>query len=236
MTEKAGQEGIERIPATPAVYAVTITGTAPEVGARMFVQGQYFTLTKSGDDYYITAETVGTSVNYLSAGENVMPVYDVEGMLSCILGSLYIPGANEESDDSLRARWKEQMAGPSHNGNASHYKTWCESITGVGISHILPLYGGENTVVAIYATDGGVPAASILESVQEYVDPIEEGFPVEIGGETLTFGDGLGNGAGNLGAHFLALAPAETMSTLRFRQTSGLAIRLHRHKRRSLER
>lgn len=217
LTEKASQDGIERQSATAAIYNVNFVGTTPNIDARFFVDSYYLSLVYIDSVYYLETELLGDDLNYLSEGSTVVPVYDVTGLTSCTLGSLYIPGADEESDDSLRQRWQEQKSGPSQNGNKSHYKTWCESVSGVGKANIIPLAGGQNTVQAIiYSTDGAMPADSILNDVQEYIDPITDGYEAEIDGGTVVFGDGLGEGVGNLGAHFVASAPMQIDITIGF--------------------
>ena len=217
LTEKAAQDGILRQSATPAYYNVVFVGSTPDQGSRFFVDEYYFKLVYDDGVYLLEAELVGESMNDIEEGTVVVPVYEVNGLKSCTLGNLYIPGANEEDDDSLRKRWQEQKSGPSQNGNKSHYKTWCESILGVGRATIIPLYGGENTVKGvIYSTDGKIPAESILEDVQEYIDPIVAGYQVEVDGELVVFGDGLGEGEGNLGAHFVAMAPEKVGLSVSF--------------------
>lgn len=217
LTEKAAQDGIYRQAATAAYYEVEFDGTVPDTGTRMFVDGYYFVLTIQDDHYLLQSEVTGTEANYLTSGKNVVPVYDVDGLSACTLGELYIPGTEEESDDSLRTRWQEKKGGPSQNNNRSQYKSWCESRTGVGRAHILPLYGGENTVMAvIYSTEGGIPAESILEDVQEYIDPIVEGYQVTVDEKVLTFSDGLGDGVSDIGAHFLAAAPGRVDISISF--------------------
>ena len=165
----------------------------------------------------LESEVLGTATNSILPGQNVVPVYEVNGLEACTLGSLYIPGAEEETDDDLRSRWQEKKTGPAQNNNRSQYKVWCEERAGVGRAHILPLYGGENTVKAvIYSTEGGIPAKSILEDVQSYIDPIVEGYQVTVNGKALTFSDGLGDGVSDLGAHFLAAAPEAVAISVSF--------------------
>lgn len=217
LTEKAAQDGIYRQSATPAYYDVTFSGTTPELGSRLFVDSYYFKLVSKDEKLVLESEVLGTATNHLLSGQNVVPVYEVNSLESCTLGTLYIPGADVESDDALRKRWQGKKTGPAQNNNRSQYKIWCESRTGVGRAHILPLYGGENTVKAvIYSTEGGIPAKSMLEDVQEYIDPIVAGYQVEVNGKTLTFGDGLGDGVSSLGAHFLAAAPEPTEISISF--------------------
>ena len=170
LTEKAAQDGIYRQSATPSYYEVSFTGTTPELGSRFFVDSQYFKLISKDDRLLLESEVLGTATNSILPGQNVVPVYEVNGLEACTLGTLYIPGAEEETDDDLRSRWQEKKTGPAQNNNRSQYKVWCEERAGVGRAHILPLYGGENTVKAvIYSTEGGIPAKSILEDVQSYI-------------------------------------------------------------------
>lgn len=210
LTEKAAQDNVIRQPATPSYWHINMVGTIPDAGTRMFVDSHYFELIYDNEQYLLKSEELGIKTNNLQEGSNVMPVYNVDGLASCTLGSLYIPGATAESDKSLRERWQLKKSGPSQNGNKNQYQTWCESVTGVGRAHIIPLFGGENTVAAVlYSTTGEIPSKGILEDVQKYIDPIVRGYSVDVYGETYLFGDGLGDGAGNLGAHFLALQPME---------------------------
>lgn len=217
LTEKAAQDGIYRQSATPAYYEVSFTGTTPEIGSRFFADSYYFKLVLKDGRLLLESELLGAETNSIQAGQNVVPVYEVNGMEECLLGAIYIPGAEEETDDDLRSRWQEKKTGPAQNNNRSQYKVWCEERTGVGRAHILPLYGGENTVKAvIYSTEGGIPATSILEDVQGYIDPIVEGYQVTVNGKVLTFSDGLGDGVSDLGAHFLAAAPEATDISVSF--------------------
>lgn len=149
LTEKAAQDGIYRQSATPSYYEVSFTGTTPELGSRFFVESCYFKLISKDDRFLLESEVLGTATNSVLPGQNVVPVYEVNGLEACTLGSLYIPGAEEETDDDLRSRWQEKKTGPAQNNNRSQYKVWCEERAGVGRAHILPLYGGENTVKAV---------------------------------------------------------------------------------------
>ena len=57
---------------------------------------------------------------------------------------------------------------------------------------------------------GRAPSAAVVAEVQEYVDPAEKGYTAVVNGKTYIVGDGLGEGAANMGAHFTATA-AETV-------------------------
>lgn len=115
------------------------------------------------------------------------------------------PGADDEDDESLRKRVQEKIAGPAENGNQQHYKTWCESISGVGRARIVPLWAGENTVKGILIdTEGGPASEAVVQRVQEYIDP---------------GGTGLGEGQANIGAHFTATSATAKRVNISFSVT-----------------
>ncbi|MDD3029888.1 MAG: baseplate J/gp47 family protein [Alphaproteobacteria bacterium] len=196
---RVAERGIERQSATPAKYNVTIVGALPEEGTRFFANDMYFALFYEGSTPYLESEEPGTSGNVVENGTAASPVDTVEGLASATFGSLLEPGTNEETDESLRERNKESITGPAENGNKQHYKTWCESVSGVGYARIIPLWNGPNTVKGIITDDDGMPASEmVVARVQEYIDPDSDG-----DGE----GDGLGEGVANIGAKFTAVAP-----------------------------
>ena len=132
---------------------------------------------------------------------------NIEGLISATFGAIYENGSDAEGDEALRNRVIEKIAGPAENGNKQHYKTWCESIDGVGRARIFPLWLGENTVKAVLIDTTGKPCGEAkVQEVQEYIDPADKGMTATVNGKTYTIGDGLGNGVANIGAHFTAVA------------------------------
>lgn len=194
--DRRGAEcGLERNAATSARYFYIYEGTRPNTGTRFFTDGLFFILKEGGDGtLYLVAENPGEGSNVVLEGTPATPVNAIFGLTVSVFGRLAEPGSDEESDESYRTRIQEKMAGPAQNGNKQHYKTWCEEIDGVGRARILPLWAGENTVKAILLDTDGLPAAdTIVERVQEYIDP---------------GGTGTGEGVANIGAHFTAEAAA----------------------------
>lgn len=193
LTTLAEQYAVYRHPATPARYKAEFTGAIPEPGTRFFINGQYFTLVEDSENgLYLEAEEAGTGANDILPGTAVVPVDNVTGLTAASIIEELEPGTEEEDDESLRLRVQEKLAGPAENGNVQHYKTWCESINGVGRARIIPLWAGENTVKAVLIDTEGKPASEeVVARVQEYVDP---------------GGTGLGYGQANIGAHFTATA------------------------------
>lgn len=90
LDDKAEEWGLYRHPAMPAVFNATFEGTKPEEGERFFAEGSgyYFTVIAGEEDGTIRlqAETEGTEVNTLSAGTEIIPVDDIDGLEARILG------------------------------------------------------------------------------------------------------------------------------------------------------
>lgn len=204
---RVAEYGITRLSATKAKYYAVFEGTMPEINERFFTDGLYFTVQNDGKVTYFQAEIAGESQNNIYPDTPAVPVNNIDGLISAKFGKIYENGSDPEDDESLRTRVKEKIAGPAENGNIQHYKTWCESIDGVGKAKIFPLWNGENTVKAVLIDTTGKPLGSAkVEEVQNYIDPADKGMTAVIDGKSYIIGDGLGNGKANIGAHFTAVS------------------------------
>jgi len=216
---KAREYGVTRLAATKAKYRAEFSGTVPRAGERFYYDGAYFVLKiEAGTGiYYFEAEVAGENGNDIYAGTPAVPVNNVDGLASATFGPIYENGSDDEDDESLRNRVIEKISGPAENGNRQHYKTWCESIDGVGRARIIPLWNGPNTVKGVLIDPVGKPCgvAKVAE-VQEYIDPARKGLTATVEGKTYNVGDGLGNGVANIGAHFTAVAAEALEITVAF--------------------
>lgn len=190
LIERGKERGLPIHEATPSKWGATFEGATPSIGDRFFVDEFFFTWKNEENIYFLEAETTGTATNNLTPGSALVPVINIDGLTAATLGELITAGTDEEDTESYRTRLKEKISGPAENGNKQHYKTWCEEVTGVGRARIIPLWNGPNTVKGIIiSTEGAVPLQTVVDAVQEYVDPGAAG---------------LGEGVANLGAHFTA--------------------------------
>jgi uncharacterized phage protein gp47/JayE len=81
-------------------------------------------------------------------------------------------GADEETDDELRARYYLRMRTPPTSGNIYAYQEWALETPGVGSVKVFPLGHGDGTVDVVITSDsGGVVDASLITTVQNYIDP-----------------------------------------------------------------
>ena len=212
------QYKIPRNPATSARYYFLFEGKEPAVGEKFFADGRYFTLAIENSALMLEADDTGTTDNSILEGTVAVPVNNISGLTAASFGELYEPGTNTEDDEDYRERIREKIAGPAENGNRQHYKSWCEEDPGVGRARIVSLFAGENTVMGVIIGTDGLPAVdSVVQRVQEYIDPITNNIEKEFDGETVIVGDGLGNGTANIGAHFYARAAIGHSISVSFR-------------------
>ena len=220
LDNRAWELSITRKAATPAKYHFAYTGTEPPIGARFFHNdsGFYFTLQEADQALYLEAEAPGPECNEIQSGDIAVPVDTIVGLTSASFSDIYEYGAATEDDESLRARIFEKIAGPAENGNRQHYKTWCESVAGVGRARVKPLWNGENTVMGVLISPEGLPVLeTVVDDVQQYVDPNDLGLTATVDGKSYVVGDGCGNGRANIGAHFTAISAEPLTINIAFR-------------------
>lgn len=201
LDDKGEEYAVERLVATCATYHAIIEGALPEDGAEFIIGDQFFDLFYDEEDGtpYFEAVEPGEDGNGIQEGDEATPVASISGLISAKVGTPIIAGASAQSDDDYRERIQERISGPAENGNKQHFKTWCESVNGVGHAKIIPLWNGPNTVKGIIYDSDGLPASqTVINRVQDYIDPDTNG-----DGE----GDGLGEGVAEIGCHFTAVSP-----------------------------
>ena len=207
----AAQFGVKRQSATKAQYFAKITGETPDEGERFFYNGLYFVFRISADGTKcFEAEESGTEYNKIFMDTPITPVDTIPGLEASSFGSIMSYAIAEESDESLRMRLYDKVSGAGENGNKQHYRLWCESIDGVAKAKIFPLWMGGNTVKAVLIGADGLPCQPVtVDAVQKYIDPNDQGKTITKDDYTYNFGDGLGEGVANIGAHFTAVGAFE---------------------------
>lgn len=205
LTEYAALDNIYRKASTSSCWSALFEGTVPEAGTEFMCEDTYLTLRNMDGVLCLVANDPGEESNALLPGSDLIPVDNIDNLDSATLGELIIKGTAEETDESLRARWQSSKIDPEANSNVPQLKSLCEQHESIGRAKILSLWGGENTVKAVLLSKMGQNISDeIVAEVQKYIDPIEKGYGVIVDGEKYIFGDGLGEGAANIGLHFLA--------------------------------
>ena len=161
----------------------------PEPGERFYYDGAYFVLRQEAETglLYFEAEAAGEDGERHLRGHPGGAGEQHRGAdFGDVRGHLRERQRRTRATRALRNRVIEKIAGPAENGNKQHYKTWCESIDGVGRARIFPLWLGENTVKAVLIDTTGKPCgeAKVLE-VQELHRPGGQGHDGDGGRQDL---------------------------------------------------
>jgi len=90
------------------------------------------------------------------------------GVSRCVNPSAFTGGADEEDDETLRARVLETYKRMPNGANAAFYEQGALSFDEVSAVTVLPRERGRGTVDVVVATAAGIPGAALLEELTEY--------------------------------------------------------------------
>ena len=168
LDRKAAEFGIIRKFATAAIREV-ITTAPIDLDTRWELNGLVYRITSRHTDtsYSATCETKGTIGN---VDTGVLTSLDnISGVTANIAG-VEIYGTDEESDSALRQRVYDIASKPSASGNATDYKTWATSVTGVGDAKVFPTWNGAGTVKVLIVDNNKDINPSLEDDVAEYIE------------------------------------------------------------------
>ncbi|GGG81734.1 baseplate J/gp47 family protein [Paenibacillus radicis (ex Gao et al. 2016)] len=166
---------------------------AVQLGARFSLRDRNYKVKTqlSPGRYVLECETAGTAGN--SDFGALLPIDYINGLARAELADVLIPGEDDETDDSLRARLLTQVQSPGTSGNKADYVKWALSVAGVGGVQVEPLWDGPGTVRVVLIDSEKLPASvQLVDSVQNFISP-------ELG---------MGEGVAPIGAE-VTVAPAE---------------------------
>lgn len=182
LDDRVADYGVTRMAATPAIrigrtYDSNGDLMDVDIGSRFSVPnengGYNFEITqKTGAGTYLfTCETTGTDGNeYL--GE-LLPLMTINNLGRAELIGTQTPGENEETDEELRNRVINIITQKSFSGNKASYLEYMNSISGVGISKVFPVWNGGGTVkIAFTTSDYKIPSSEFINQIQTLIDPI----------------------------------------------------------------
>ena len=169
------QNGVKRKDATYALRKGEFNMVVP-VGNRF----------SDGENTYIVIENIaGTNNSILRCEQagavgnsyygSLTPITYLQGLTKAELTDIIDMGDDVESDEDLRVRYMESVTAPQFGGNVSDYQNKVKSLTGVGGCKVIPIWNGGGTVKLIITnSQGGVPTSSLVNDVQEAVDPNQD--------------------------------------------------------------
>lgn len=172
LDKKASEEGLKRKEARATKREAIFEPFIPPVGTRFFTtDGLFWKLIESN---IVECESIGYVGNTTLIGDNLVPVDYIEGLEKAMLGNVEVFGSNIESDEDFRIRLFDEYQNKKGNSNKAQIKSWTKEVQGVGDAKIISLWDGPNTVKVVIIDEERLPAQqSLVEEVQDYLDPIE---------------------------------------------------------------
>lgn len=171
LTLFCSEKGVFRKPATSA-HRKGVFNIAVAIGSRFSIEGVNYSVKSliSGTTYTLECEQAGEIGNEYFG--NLLPITFISGLNSAIITDIIILGSDEETDDHLRARYKQSIIESPEGGNNAQYLKWASEYAGIGTAKVFPLWNGGNTVKVAITNALYLPAEQILiDEFQEYVDP-----------------------------------------------------------------
>lgn len=180
---RAADYGITRNSATPAIRIMQVFNSNQElmdvdIGSRFSIPnengGYNFKVIEklSLGNYLIECETLGTAGNEYT-GE-LLPLDTINNLGKASITGTQTPGEDEETDTDLRNRVKTFITKKAFSGNKSDYQNYIDSISGIGLSKIFPVWNGGGTVkIAFLTSDYELPTPEFVNQVQTAIDPIQ---------------------------------------------------------------
>ncbi len=165
-----------------------------ESGARFIANDLNYSVKKhlTGYDYELECEEAGKLGN-IGSGE-LVPLDFVEGYQGGYIIEVLVPGQEREDIELYRKKIWDSVNASYFGGNRSDYERFIEGLEGVGACKV-GRRGAEDDFICPYILDANwnVPTETLVESVQEAVDPVQN--------------HGAGDGIAPIG-HYVEVRPA----------------------------
>lgn len=170
--------GLTRKEATPAVRQGSFNMAIPQGSVFKTINGADSVNFISGDliatsptyIYEMTCETPGTIGNNYSGP--ITPVTAINGLTDASIGTIITVGADEETDDALRARYIQSFEATSFGGSVASYRNTILEIPGVGAVQVYPAYnGGGSVLCSILDADYEPAQQALIDTVQGIICP-----------------------------------------------------------------
>lgn len=196
-----------------ATHAKVTGEFVPDLGDKLI--GQRF----SHEDFnYVVTDKIETGLYHLECEQSgsepngfigrLIPIGYIEGLQSAKIIDIDVYGEDDESTESLRARYFSSLKSESFGGNKTDYENKIMSLDDVGGVKVYSgadWNGGGTVKCVIQNSQYGVPSFETISYVQETIDP-----QITIAEDTgdTQFGEhaGEGNGLAPIG-HFVTVVP-----------------------------
>lgn len=174
LIRRAAERGIIPDAATCAILK-GVFNIDVAIGARFSLDNLNYVVTEkiSTGVFKLQCETAGVIGN--SNFGTLIPIDYIQGLTSCELTELLIPGEDEQATEDLRAEYYESYDSQAFGGNRADYKKmFKDDVSGIGGIKIYRAWNGGGTVkIVIITSDFKKPTTILVDTVQTQVDPLE---------------------------------------------------------------
>lgn len=153
---RAAERGLKPQPASPAVLQLSITPTTLHLPMNTrFSIGElnyYVSADRGSGKYEITCETAGEAGNDYTG--TVIPIEYVDGLETCSISAVVIPGEDEEDTEVFRQRYMDSLNAQAFGGNRIDYIEKVNAIPGVGGVKVYRAWNGDIRPAELVPPDG----------------------------------------------------------------------------------
>ena len=142
---RAAERGLSPQPASPAILQMAITPTTLFLPLNTrFSIGElnyYVSADRGSGNYELTCETAGEAGNNYTG--TVIPIEYVDGLQTCTITSILVPGEDEEDTEVFRQRYLNSLNAQAFGGNQIDYIEKVNAIPGVGGVKVYRAWNGD---------------------------------------------------------------------------------------------
>ena len=142
---RAAERGLSPQPASPAILQMAITPTTLFLPLNTrFSIGElnyYVSADRGSGNYELTCETAGEAGNNYTG--TVIPIEYVDGLETCKITSVLVPGEDEEDTELFRQRYLNSLNAQAFGGNRIDYIEKVNAIPGVGGVKVYRAWNGD---------------------------------------------------------------------------------------------
>lgn len=171
LIQRAGERDLSPQPASPAILQMAITPTTLFLPMNTrFSIGElnyYVSADRGNGNYELTCETAGEAGNNYTG--TVIPIEYVDGLQTCTITSILVPGEDEEDTEVFRQRYLDSLNTQAFGGNKVDYIQKVNSIPGVGGVKVYRAWNGDVKPYELIPPEGTSEWISGLSDVPESV-------------------------------------------------------------------
>lgn len=180
LEKRTSEFGIYRkagVNATGVITVEGVQGVVIPVGTLIKLNDLEFKILDKGEisesgslELSVIATDIGYKYN-LEEGTELEFVENIKGVTSIKVKEDFINGADVETDDELRDRFRVFINNPRTSGNIYHYQEWALECEGIGKAKVYPLWNGNGTVKVMVTGNNNRPVGQdLLEQCKAYIE------------------------------------------------------------------